>query len=150
MADGYSPDIFPRLSSRRSSVSSTPRGSTPSFDCVPETPPKLWPGHSTINSQSCSHSSTPSRLTGEESTEDATDSFILVDVGAPFDFRIPSFPVVVVTLRRIRFEVEGENEDEVITYDGFIKDDPSLDGQCPGIVFATEWCFVDVSLEKKS
>ena len=105
MADGYSPDRFPRLSSRRSSVSSTPRGSTPSLDYVPETPPKLWPGHSTINSQSCSHSSTPSRLTGE-TTEDATDSFIIVDVGEPFDFRIPSFPVVVVTLRRISFEVE--------------------------------------------
>ena len=53
--------------------------------------------------------------------------------------------MVVVTLRRISFEVEGENEDEVIKYDGFIKDDPSLDGRCPGIVFVTEWCFVDVS-----
>ena len=100
---------------------STPRGSTPSVDCVPEMPPKLWLGHSHSNS------STPSRLTGEESTEDAIDSFIIVDVGAPFDFRIPSFPLLVITLRHIRFEVQGESEDEVIKYDGFIKDDPSLD-----------------------
>lgn len=119
MADGFSHDLWPRLSSCRSSVSSTPRGSTPSVDCVPETPPKLWPGHST-NSQSCSHSSTPSRLTGDESTEDATNSFIIVDVGAPFDFRISSFPVLVVTLRQICFEVQGEKEDEVIKYDGFV------------------------------
>lgn len=73
------------------------------------------------------------------------ESYIIVYPGTPFDFRIPSFPVVVVTLRRICFEVEGENEDGVITYDGFIKDDPSLDGQCPGIVFVIEWCFIDVS-----
>ena len=53
--------------------------------------------------------------------------------------------MVVVTLRHIRLKVEGENEDKVITYDGFIKDDPSLDGRCPGIVFVTEWCFVDMS-----
>ena len=33
----------------------------------------------------------------------------------------------------------------MIKYDGFIKDDPSLDKRCPGIVFVTEWCFVDVS-----
>ena len=89
---GFSPDV---LSSLSVSSYSTPRGSTPSVDCVPETPPKLWPGHSHSNS------STPSRLTGEESTEDATDSFMIVDVGAPFDFRIPSFPVLVVTLRHV-------------------------------------------------
>ena len=53
--------------------------------------------------------------------------------------------MLVVTLRHIRFEVQGEKEDEVIKYDGFIKDDPSLDARCPGIVFVTEWCFVDVS-----
>ena len=74
MADGFSPcPIWPRLSSRGLSVSSTSRGSTPSVVCVPEKPPKLWPGHST-NSQSGSHCNTPSRLTGEKCTEDATDS----------------------------------------------------------------------------
>ena len=40
-----------------------------------------------------------------------------------------NFPVLVVTLRHIRFEVQGEKEGEV--------DDPSSDAQCPRIVFVT-------------
>ena len=65
-------------------------------------------------------------------------------VGTPFEFRIPSFPVIVVTLRHMRFEVEGE-DDEVLKYNGFIKQDPSLDHEVPGVVVASESCFVDVS-----
>ena len=44
----------------------------------------------------------------------------------------------------MRFEVEGE-DDEVLKYDGFIKQDPSLDHKVPGVVVASESCFVDVS-----
>ena len=53
----------------------------------------------------------------------------------PFEYRIPSFPVIVVTLRHTRFEVEGE-DDEVLKYDGFIKQDPSLYHKVPGVVVA--------------
>ena len=70
-----------------------------------------------------------------------TPVFLIVDVGTPLDYRVPSFPVLVVTMR---FEVEGENDD-VLKYDGFIKDHDSLDQKVPGVVVVTESWYVDVS-----
>lgn len=73
-----------------------------------------------------------------------TTVFLIVDVGTPLDYRVPSFPVLVVTMRHMRFEVEGENVD-IVKYDGFIKDHDSLDQKVPGVVVVTESCYVDVS-----
>ena len=67
-----------------------------------------------------------------------------MSVGTPFEYRIPSLPVIIVILRHMRFEVE-EEDDKVVQYDCIIKQDPSLDHQVPRVVVVSESCFVDVS-----
>ena len=112
---------------------------------IPETPPKLWPSVSSGSPRSPAVTVSPAHNpAGQEAEDSNADSFLIVSVGTPLDYRIPSFPVVVVKLRHMRFEVEGENDD-VVKYDGFIKDSDSLDCKVPGVVVVTESCYVDVS-----
>ena len=118
--------------------------STSQEKSIPETPPKLWPGVPFDSPRSSAVS--PVHNPADHEAEDSNaDSFLIVSVaGTPLNYRIPSFPVVVVKLRHMCFEVEGENDD-VVKYDGFIKDSDSLDCKVPGVVLVTESCYVDVS-----
>ena len=50
----------------------------------------------------------------------------ILDVGVTFSYRVPSFSVLHVDLRQIKFQVTAE-DGSVLIYDGFIKADPSLE-----------------------
>ena len=60
---------------------------------IPETPPKHWP--STI--RDIIPTASPIRPPADDSNG-SKDSFLIVGVGTPFEYRIPSFPVIVVTI----------------------------------------------------
>ena len=50
----------------------------------------------------------------------------ILDVGVKFSYRVPSFSVLHVDLRQIKFQVTAE-DGSVLIYDGFIKADSSLE-----------------------
>ena len=68
----------------------------------------------------------------------------LLHMGVPFMYRIPSFPVIHVTLWQILFE--GTDEHDLPTkYDVFLQDSASLSSSLPHTIDITNWCFIPVS-----
>ena len=67
--------------------------------------------------------------------DDGADRFIVplleCSTGEPYNYIIPSFPVLDVKLRRVKYEVSFPRKDTTMIMDGFIKDDPTLDGPYP-------------------
>lgn len=69
----------------------------------------------------------------------------ILDIGVKFSYRVPSFSVLHVDLRQIKFQVTAE-DGSVLLYDGFIRTDPSLeDRETPYSVRLKDFCFVPVS-----
>ena len=62
----------------------------------------------------------------------------LVQIGVPFQYTIPSFAAITVTLRQIRFEgVDVHNQQEPVLYDAFIRDCRTLDRALPASIEVT-------------
>ena len=88
----------------------------------------------------------PDDAPAESSSTYSHPSIDIVRVGVPFQYTIPSFAVICVTLRQIRFEGFDEDDHHPVAYDGFIKDSPSLDRSLPASIELTDWCYVPVSI----
>ena len=58
--------------------------------------------------------------------------------GEPYEYIIPSFPVLDVKLRRVKYEVNIPHKDTTVVLDGFIKDDPTLDHPNSDPIWCTE------------
>jgi hypothetical protein len=50
--------------------------------------------------------------------EEGFTNLAVLEVGRVFEYRIPSFHVIAVTLREAKFQCE---EAEIVTFDGFIR-----------------------------
>ena len=79
------------------------------------------------------------------SDDDDVDNFTVLCVGDKFRYTIPSFAVVHVWLRPMKLQAFSEQTGELEVYDGFIRDDPSLERSFPVGVVVAEQCIVPVS-----
>ena len=81
----------------------------------------------------------------EKSLELELGSIIsLLSVGVKFSYKVPSFSVLVVDLRKIRLQVVLGDK-SVVILDGFIRADLSLEEKkTPLSIKLLEWCFVPV------
>ena len=69
----------------------------------------------------------------------------ILDIGIKFSYQVPSFPVVVVDLRKIKVQLMAE-DGSLILSDGFIKADQSLEAKTvPFSIKVKDFCFVPVS-----
>ena len=68
----------------------------------------------------------------------------IIKFGRKYDYTIPSFSVITVSLRHAFMQVENEHG-QVQLIDVFFRDDPSLEVQTPISVKVTKHCSVDVS-----
>lgn len=76
---------------------------------------------------------------------DLDSEISLLDMGVKFSYQVPSFSVLYVDLRQIKFQVTAE-DGSVLFFDGFIRADPSLEKrETPYSVKLKDFCFVPVS-----
>ena len=69
----------------------------------------------------------------------------ILDMGVKFSYRVPSFSVLHVDLRQIKFQLTAEGC--VMLFDGFILADPELDMKsAPFSLKLKDYCFVPVSV----
>jgi hypothetical protein len=80
-----------------------------------------------------------------KSEDDVKDCFSVLGIGPPFPFVIPSFDVLSVELKPLR--IHGATpQGEEHTYDGFIRNDPSLSHSLPAWMTVMDSTIVDVSI----
>ena len=65
----------------------------------------------------------------------------VLNVGVKFSYQIPSFSVITVDLRQMKFQLAAE-DGSVRLFDGFIRAEPSIVPE--KVPFAAEFCFVTV------
>ena len=71
------------------------------------------------------------------------DEVCILTLGEPFRYTIPSFDVIAIELRQLR--MEGYNTDaEELTFDAFIRNDPSLNHSYPAWMTITDGTAIDV------
>lgn len=79
-------------------------------------------------------------------------SLPIIMCGELYSYRVPSFSVLTVHLRRIKYECIVDNNSFLL--DGFIRDDPSLERPYPAEALIKEGldsaCFVEVSVSVHS
>ena len=69
----------------------------------------------------------------DSDTEPLFKLFTIVEVKYSYSYVVPSFPVFAVNLRHIKYQMTDENG-QVQTFDGFIRECPSLKRSYPAIV----------------
>ena len=70
----------------------------------------------------------------------------VLDVGIIFCYRIPTFSVIFVDLRRVKVQIHNEGLSTPVTVDAFIRADPILDGVVtPLCVNPNKFSFVPVN-----
>ena len=75
----------------------------------------------------------PSIERDAHSTGQERNTVPILECKERYSYRIPSFSVLTVLLRRMKYEVVMPNGDAKIV-DGFIKDDPSLQRVYPAVL----------------
>ena len=69
----------------------------------------------------------------DSDTEPLFKLFTIVEAKNSYSYVVPSFPVFAVNLRHIKYQMTDENG-QVQTFDGFIRECPSLKRSYPAIV----------------
>ena len=90
-----------------------------------------------------------STLTGDDGADRIIIPLLECSSGEPYSYIIPSFQVLDVQLRRVKYEVNLPSKDITVVLDGFIKDDSTLDGSYPTqiavLAGARHHCLVEVN-----
>ena len=70
----------------------------------------------------------------------------ILEMGVKFSYRLPSFSVIHVDLRHIKFQLAAA-EGSVMLFDGFIRANPELEMKnIPLSLKLKDYCFVPVSV----
>lgn len=86
--------------------------------------------------------SRPSYKPGDE--DEPNDVFVVLKMGPPFRYVIPTFDVLAVTLLQIH--IRGECDGEPKLYDLFIRSDSSLNSRAlPALMTAKDYALIPVS-----
>ena len=109
------------------------------FSCPTATPP-------TVKMASQSPAVAPALAPSSYPVE--VESLVSVlDMGVKFSYRVPSFSVISVNMRKVKLQV-ATDDGSVFIFDGCIRADPSLHNKpLPFSLKLNEFCFVEVSIE---